>query len=182
MQTIKVIFKYLLLLTTLFIILTFTCYLIYPKRTISTLKSGVVIVLKTVNRTNPYPTTNGVHPILATKVKKVLAEAHSKGIDLRVVRGFRSFTEQEKLFNQGRTTKGGIVTNAIPGLSYHNYGWAVDVCEYKNGKPYWNSKNWGIIGDFGKKQGLVWGGDWTNFVDRPHLQLSIQDILTEVIF
>ncbi|AZQ64912.1 hypothetical protein EI427_22050 [Flammeovirga pectinis] len=182
MQTIKSIFKYFFLAITLIITITTASYLIHPRKTFSYCKSGLVVVLKTVNRTKPYPTKNGVHPILAAKVTKVLTAAHKKGIDLRVVRGFRSFEEQEKLFNQGRTTKGGIVTNAIPGLSYHNYGWAVDVCEYRNGQPYWSSKKWDEIGSFGKNQGLVWGGDWTNFVDRPHLQLSIQDILTEVIF
>jgi hypothetical protein len=29
----------------------------------------------------------------------------------------------------------------------------------------------------GKKHGLVWGGDWTRLVDKPHLQLSLFDIL-----
>ena len=38
----------------------------------------------------------------------------------------------------GRITKGAIITNASPGLSFHNYGWAVDVCEYRNGKLYCN--------------------------------------------
>jgi len=126
-------------------------------------------------------TAYGIHPILDKKISAVLREARAEGIDLRIVSGYRSFSHQQALFNKGRTTKGGKVTNAVPGLSYHNYGWAVDVCEYKNGKPYWKSKHWNRIGEIGKEHGLVWGGDWTRLVDRPHLQLSTNDIIFSIL-
>jgi len=34
-----------------------------------------------------------------------------------------------------------------------------------------------VIGKLGKKQGLVWGGNWKTIVDKPHFQLSAKDIL-----
>jgi hypothetical protein len=144
--------------------------------------SGFTAVTTTVFKTKPYPTKNGVHPFLAKKVALVIKDARAKGIDLRVVQGFRSMSTQQKYYNKGRSTKGGKVTNAPPGFSYHNYGFAVDVCEYKNGKPYWKSNRWQEIGAIGKSHGLVWGGDWTRLVDKPHLQLSITDILAHAVF
>ena len=68
------------------------------------------------------------------------------------------------------------VISSPPGFSFHNYGFAVDVCEFVNGKPYWNSSNWNLIGELGKEQGLVWGGDWKTLVDKPHFQLTIKEI------
>lgn len=142
----------------------------------------VITIVGVLENTQNYDNKYGVHPFLYEKVKLVLEEAKSKGIDLRVIDGIRTLKTQQKYYNQGRTTKGGIITNAPPGLSYHNYGWAVDVVEYTNGSPNWKSKHWNQIGKIGKKQDLVWGGDWTRLVDKPHLQLSVVDILTHCLF
>jgi hypothetical protein len=40
--------------------------------------------------------------------------------------GLRTIEEQEKLYAQGRTTKGPIITNSKPGFSFHNFGCASD--------------------------------------------------------
>ena len=134
-----------------------------------------------MGKAEPRDTEYGIDPYLLKKVNLVLEEARAKGIDLRVVEGFRSLEKQQEYYNKGKTNKGGVITNALPGLSFHNYGWAIDVCEYKNGKPYWISKHWQEIGSIGKKHELVWGGDWTILVYRPHFQLSLTDILTHSI-
>ena len=141
-----------------------------------------IMVLHTGGKDQSYDTKYGIHPYMLSKVELLLKEAKSKGIDLRVIQGFRDLETQRKYYNQGRTTKGGIITNAAPGFSYHNYGWAVDVCEYTNGIPNWKSKRWNEIGEIGKKHGLVWGGDWTRLVDKPHFQLSANDIVKHTIF
>jgi len=164
----------------LFIIIT-AVYLTYPSIVYKTARNVVFQISQSIDPPSAYNTKYGVHPMLLEKVNLVIDEAKSQGIDLRVVSGFRDSAKQQMLYNKGRTTKGGIVTNAPPGLSYHNYGWAVDVCEFRNGKPYWKSKHWNEIGKIGKKHGLVWGGDWTRLVDKPHLQLSIYDIIFHVI-
>jgi peptidoglycan L-alanyl-D-glutamate endopeptidase CwlK len=91
------------------------------------------------------------------------------GIRLRVTQAFRSFEEQDALFEQGRSKPGKIVTNARGGESYHNYGLAIDVCEIRDGKAIFEC-DWGRIAPIGKAQGWEWGGDWTSFADRPHFQ------------
>lgn len=172
------IFKWGFISIILFIAIITILYLVKPQ----ILYSGFTSVTGLVFNTNPYPTKNGVHPFLQKKVDILIKDARAKGIDLRVVQGFRSMETQLKYYQKGRTKKGAKITNAPPGFSYHNYGFAVDVCEYKNGKPYWKSKHWSEIGALGKSHGLVWGGDWTRLVDRPHFQLSISDILVHGLF
>jgi peptidoglycan L-alanyl-D-glutamate endopeptidase CwlK len=99
----------------------------------------------------------------------------------------RTFTEQDKLFAQGRTTKGSKVTNARGGQSYHNYGLALDIVllldKDKNG--LYETAVWDVKGDFDrdgkadwmevvnifKQFGWEWGGDW-KFTDNPHFQKS----------
>ncbi|RUA24331.1 MAG: hypothetical protein DSY76_08060 [Bacteroidetes bacterium] len=172
------ILKFISISAIILMVLVVTLYIVKPQL----LYKGFTSFTHLVLRTKPYPTKNGVHPFLQKKVDLVIKDARAKGIDLRVVQGFRSMETQLKFYRQGRSSKGKIITNAPPGLSYHNYGWAVDVCEYKNGKPYWKSKRWNEIGEIGKSHGLVWGGDWKRLVDKPHLQLSISDIITHCLF
>ena len=114
-----------------------------------------------------------LHPTLKRKTLNMIAEAKKHNIDLRVISGFRSMKDQDLLYSIGRGEdyKKNVVTNARAGKSYHNYGAAVDVVEYKNGFPNWSTKNWQLIGKIGKTQGLVWGGDWKTFKDKPHFQL-----------
>jgi len=47
--------------------------------------------------------------------------------------GLRSFEDQFRLYSQGRTVKGPIVTKAKPGLSFHNYGLASDWDYFPSG-------------------------------------------------
>jgi peptidoglycan L-alanyl-D-glutamate endopeptidase CwlK len=107
---------------------------------------------------------------------------------IRVVQGFRSFEEQAKIYNQGRTTPGKIVSNARPGSSLHNYGLALDFAimydKDKNGT--FETLSWDIQKDFdidGQKdwdevssvfvsQGWTWGGSWRTFKDYPHVEKS----------
>lgn len=154
----------------------------YPKQVYRSTRNIVFEISTHIDQPDKYDNVYGIHPFLLEKVNLVLEDAKSKGIDLRVVSGYRDSKKQQKLYNKGRTTKGHIVTNAPPGLSYHNYGWAVDVCEFKNGKPYWQSIHWQEIGEIGKNHGLIWGGDWTRLVDKPHLQLSMKDIVVNILF
>lgn len=113
-----------------------------------------------------------VHPVLAEKVAKVIADLAVAGRDVRVVQGLRTYAEQNALYAQGRTKPGQRVTKAKGGQSNHNFGLAVDLCPFENGKPDWNdTRGFDAIGVAGKKHGLNWGGDW-KFVDKPHLELK----------
>jgi peptidoglycan L-alanyl-D-glutamate endopeptidase CwlK len=109
-------------------------------------------------------------PSVKKKVQLLLLKAQKAGIDLRIVQSHRDCQRQNELYAQGRTSPGNVVTNAKCGQSAHNYQLAVDVVEYKNGKPWWNSTNWEQIGRIGESVGLEWGGRWTSFKDKPHFQ------------
>ena len=111
-----------------------------------------------------------LHPSIRNKAKAFINEAEKQGIKLKVTSGGRTYEEQNKLYAQGRTTKGSIVTNAKAGYSWHNFFLAFDVVPVENGKINWKSKNWKKIGDLGKTFGLEWGGDWKTFKDLPHFQ------------
>lgn len=111
-----------------------------------------------------------LHPSIRNKARAFINEAEKQGMKLKVTSGGRTYEEQNKLYAQGRTTSGNIVTNAKAGYSWHNFFLAFDVVPVENGKINWNSKNWKKIGALGKTFGLEWGGDWKTFKDLPHFQ------------
>ena len=145
--------------------------IIYHEYPVETRETAVDVLIYT------HPGEVVLNDVLKSKADRLIDAAGLEGIDVRIISTVRSMDKQAKLYAQGRTTKGGIVTNAPPGMSYHNYGWAVDVCIYKDGKPDWSSKYWDRIGEIGIEQGLIWGGNWTRLVDKPHFQLSLLDIV-----
>ncbi|MCD9188257.1 MAG: peptidoglycan-binding protein [Pyrinomonadaceae bacterium] len=113
-----------------------------------------------------------VHPELASRITKLIAALGNLGLTVVVTDGLRTFDEQNKLFAKGRTAPGQIVTKARGGQSNHNYGLAVDLCPFENGRlNYDNLQNFNLIGREAKKLGLEWGGDW-KFTDKPHVQLK----------
>ena len=111
-----------------------------------------------------------LHPYIKEKAVRFILQAQVLGIYLRITSGFRSLAEQQKLYDQGRTAPGPVVTNARPGESFHNYGLAFDVVEIKGGAALWDNPRWHEIGQLGKSFGLYWGGDWTSWKDKPHFQ------------
>jgi peptidoglycan LD-endopeptidase CwlK len=141
--------------------------------------------------TRDVPPVTGLHPVVAQKEAELAAEAKEKGISIVITDGFRSADEQNKLYQQGRTNSGLIVTNVKGGYSYHNYGLAIDFAlRTKTGNVIWdlefdgnrNGKpDWMEVVDIAKQKGFSWGGDWEgSFKDYPHLQMdfgySIQEL------
>lgn len=122
-----------------------------------------------------------LHPKLRGIASKFINEVEKKlGIKLRITDGYRTFAEQNKLYNQGRTTAGKIVTNAKGGQSYHNYGLAFDCYLTENGSVTFKKAVNSEIAKIGKDLGLEWGGDWKSLKDMPHFQLtkgSVSDLL-----
>ena len=57
--------------------------------------------------------------------------------------------------------------------SNHIKGIAIDFAPYKDGKIWWDAPNdvWAEMGKIGKKYGFSWGGDWKDFVDKPHFEM-----------
>jgi peptidoglycan L-alanyl-D-glutamate endopeptidase CwlK len=110
--------------------------------------------------------------------RALIEKAGNQGIIIKVTSGTRSFAEQDKLFAQGRTEPGDIVTNARGGFSNHNFGLAFDVTIFKGSTdpekaktPVFESPVYKAIGALGTDLGLEWGGNWKKIVDEPHFQL-----------
>lgn len=120
-----------------------------------------------------------LRPKVAEMARLFLAKCKEQGIDLLITCGYRSPEEQDRLYQQGRTTPGAIVTNAKAGESYHQYRCAIDVVPLIGGKPLWTS-TYEKTSKIGKECGFFWGGDFEgNFKDKPHFQYtggySLQD-------
>ena len=114
------------------------------------------------------------HPELQEKAKKLVSACRGQGLLIGIGECYRTVEEQDKLYAQGRTTPGNIVTNA-KGSSYsshHQWGTAFDI--YRNdGTGAYNNNDgfFDLVGTIGVKIGLEWGGNWKSPVDRPHFQL-----------
>lgn len=116
-----------------------------------------------------------LEPVTRELCEKFMAETVMKGIALRVTHTLRTKDEQTKLYAQGRTLPGPIVTRAKAGQSPHNFGMAFDVC-FVGKVPYppETDPRWLQIGQLGEALGLSWGGpngkgDKFTF-DRPHFE------------
>jgi hypothetical protein len=115
-----------------------------------------------------------LHPAVRPKFQAFIEEIESAfGITIRIISAYRSMEEQQKIYNQGRTTPGPIVTKAVPGSSYHNWGLAVDIAPLTvSGKVDYNYDQsvWLAIG---QKHGMTWGGSWTGFKDPDHWECKM---------
>lgn len=115
-----------------------------------------------------------IFPDFLDAVLEMLVECRKEGAEYFAISGYRSPSEQAKLYFQGRTMPGPIVTDARQYYSAHNYGIAIDFCrdanaERKGLQPEWGDGSYEELGRQAKRLGLVWGGDFAR-KDRPHVQ------------
>jgi len=125
-----------------------------------------------------------LHPDLQTAIAALVTRmAENHGMQFEVVFGTRTVDEQNKLYAQGRTAKGKVVTNARGGQSPHNYGLACDLWLYEDGKFVWQpdaERMRDIVEKFGRETealGLLWGGRWKGLGDYGHVQLPSSVLL-----
>jgi peptidoglycan L-alanyl-D-glutamate endopeptidase CwlK len=145
-------------------------------------------------------------PEFRQKVETLLVNCKNRGIEMRPSDTVRSPFEQAKIWRQSRTSeeirkkiaelrnnnapflahclesvgpqKGDPVTNAIPGLSWHQWGEAVDCFWVVNNKAVWdlttvvNGMNgFMVYANEAKRLGLDAGLFWSSIKDSPHVQL-----------
>lgn len=132
-----------------------------------------------INEDVPLP--NDLHPVVEENRDRLIQSAADKGIRVIITDGFRSFQEQNELYEKGRTAEGQIVTHAKGGDSYHNFGMAIDFALLNDqGKALWDitydgngngTSDWMEVVVIAKELGFQWGGDWKNFKDYPHLEM-----------
>jgi len=119
-----------------------------------------------------------LQPLVLRKVNAVVEEMRLLGLPVRIVEGYRSIERQNELYAQGRTKPGNIVTNAKGGESFHNWGVAVDLVFVKGGYNV-PETHWQTLGSIAERHGFEWGGRWSGFTDRPHIQLTLGHSLKE---
>jgi len=121
-----------------------------------------------------------IHPKLREEVMEIydeICEALKGRAICRFTYTLRTFAEQDLLFK-----KVPKVTNAKGGMSYHNYGLAIDIVLIIGGvAASWDIKkdfdgdgkaDWMEVVAIFKSFGWEWGGDW-KFYDAPHFQKSL---------
>lgn len=115
-----------------------------------------------------------INPRLAKLIEQMAEMLALENIEFRVTQALRSWDEQEKLFAQGRTAPGKIVTQAPGGHSWHNFGLAVDLAIIEAGAIDWNASHpsWQRMIQVGEMLGLLSGSTFRTFPDNPHFQLT----------
>ena len=116
-----------------------------------------------------------LHPYVRAKAERLEALCAAHGLDMKITDTLRTAEEQDRLFAQGRTAPGSIVTNAR-GTDYrspHQWGVAFDFCKNIRGQEYGDRAFFSQVGVLGKSLGLFWGGDFKGFADMPHFEEPI---------
>ena len=101
--------------------------------------------------------------------------------DFSITQGIRTAEEQNKLYQQGRTVPGKIVTNCDGYKLKSNHqtksdglGHAGDIAVLVNNKITWEEKYYKEVAMAARilmqKYNIEWGGDWKNFKDLPHFE------------
>jgi peptidoglycan L-alanyl-D-glutamate endopeptidase CwlK len=124
----------------------------------------------------------------ADKLRLLAQRCVGMGLPIRYTIGMRTFAEQAIEYAKGRNAVGEIIdakaktTDAKPGMSWHQYGLAVDFCLVKpGGDVTWSMTldlnndhipDFAQIGAAAELLGLDWGGSWAHWQDWDHLDFS----------
>lgn len=114
----------------------------------------------------------GVNPELIKVLNKSL---ELTPMDFCIVQGVRTQEYQDKLYAQGRTEPGKIVTWTKD--SRHIGGFAIDFAAMPHGVVSWNDSFYASIAEAIKQASvelnipIVWGGDWKT-KDWGHIELN----------
>jgi peptidoglycan L-alanyl-D-glutamate endopeptidase CwlK len=115
----------------------------------------------------------GCQTAVIDAVDRVLDQMAKFGSPMMVTDGVRTEAQQKKLYAQGRTTPGRIVTYAdgVKKRSNHQSGRAIDCTFVVNGQPSWDeSLPWELYGETAESEGFAWGGRWRT-PDKPHIEM-----------
>lgn len=145
-------------------------------------------------------------PDFRDKLNSLMSACQGQGVEMRPYFGIRSPFEQARLWRQSRSSEeialkiaglrgqgapflahclesvgpqnGAPVTNAIPGLSWHQWGEAVDCSWVVAGKTEWSTQKkvdgtngYRVYAEQAQALGLDPGGFWKSLKDWPHVQL-----------
>lgn len=120
----------------------------------------------------------GLHPNLQNFFMELIKISP---YDFSITQGIRTAEEQNKLYQQGRTMPGKIVTNCDGYKLKSNHqtksdglGHAGDIAVLVNNKITWEKKYYKEVAISARilmqKYNIEWGGDWKSFKDLPHFE------------
>jgi peptidoglycan L-alanyl-D-glutamate endopeptidase CwlK len=114
---------------------------------------------------------NDLHPYVKLLCNQLKTDCKKEGFEIGISSTLRDKEYQDKLYAQGRTTKGNIVTY-VDGkhIGAHGFGLAFDIYIARGSKDIYDEKLLAKAGKLGEKLGLVWGGRWTKLHDTPHFE------------
>lgn len=85
----------------------------------------------------------------------------------------RTMAQQRDIYAQGRTKPGKVVSNAKPGQSAHNFGYAVDLWPLTTDGDFdWGARQslFKVMADIAVDMGLTAGFYFKSFLDMPHVE------------
>lgn len=127
-----------------------------------------------------------VHPEVYKRAVELICRCHAEDVFIVFTDGLRTLEDQAVLYGKGRANywysnknysdpAAKRVSNAQPGQSFHNYGLALDfvTCDGSGKNIDWVvGPKWRRAAAIAKELGFAWGGDWTGFVDYPHIEYN----------
>ena len=114
-----------------------------------------------------------LHPAVARGCRELMRRMIDAGFPyVGVSSTYRDHAHQDWLFAQGRDRPGNIVTNARGGQSWHNWRLAFDIFQNIRGQEWNNPEFFATAGRIWIALGGEWGGSWTSFPDRVHMQYT----------
>ncbi len=115
-----------------------------------------------------------LHPKIQELCRKHIKACAKRGVRIIITSTLRDQEYQNYLYAQGRTRPGKIVTK-VKLIGAHGFGLAYDIAPVTSDgkKILWNDNaKWQVIAEEGKRLGFKWGGDWKNFIDKPHFEMT----------
>lgn len=106
-------------------------------------------------------------PYARVACRLFLKRCREEGLNIFITETYRSQERQNRLYEQGRTKPGPIVTWTKTSRHTKRTAWDI-AC--KGSDPY-NIRILNRAGEIGKALGLIWGGDWMP-PDRPHFEVK----------
>lgn len=103
-------------------------------------------------------------------------------VTIRITDYYRTVEEQNKLYAQGRTSSGDVVTWVKGGYSYHNYGLAIDIAFIdRDENVSYDTTYYNMLENVYSDYNLEWGGEWDKSPDKPHYQMTFNYSCDELL-
>jgi len=108
-----------------------------------------------------------LEPVTRQAVQNIVRDAAALNLPVMVFETYRSQERQALLFAQHATQ--------LQKVGVHHYGLACDLVRLVDGEPSWKA-SYTFLGMLAHRYNLVWGGDWSSFIDADHVQrIAVSD-------